>query len=194
MAKEPDKTTDAAKAAEEAPQEAAVQAEAGQEAAPEESVTLTRDEFLQVKAKLDALEAEREEMKQLAQRVQADFDNYRRRNAAIHADSVEEGSRNAIKAMLPALDNFDRALENSVGVEEGWLSGIKLVYKQLLDSLTKLGLEEIPAEGAFDPAIHEAVMQEEAEGKESGQIVKVLQKGYKVKERIIRHSMVTVAK
>jgi len=194
LAKEPDKTTDAAKAAEEAPQEAAVQAEAGQEAAPEESVTLTRDEFLQVKAKLDALEAEREEMKQLAQRVQADFDNYRRRNAAIHADSVEEGSRNAIKAMLPALDNFDRALENSVGVEEGWLSGIKLVYKQLLDSLTKLGLEEIPAEGAFDPAIHEAVMQEEAEGKESGQIVKVLQKGYKVKERIIRHSMVTVAK
>ena len=92
------------------------------------------------------------------------------------------------------LDNFDRALENSENVDPGWVDGVKLVHKQLLDILQKNGLEEIPAEGAFNADLHNAVMQEEAEGTESGTILAVFQKGYKVKDRIIRHSMVKVAK
>ncbi len=165
-----------------------------QETAPAESVSLTEDEFKQVKEHIEKLEAERDEMKQLAQRVQADFDNFRRRNASIHIDSSDEGARNVIKELLPVLDNFDRALENSGSVDAAWLEGIQLVHKQLMDTLTKLGMEEIDASGKFDPELHNAVMQDEAEDAESGMITEVFQKGYKVKNRIIRHSMVKVAK
>ena len=131
----------------------------------------------------------------LLQRLQADFDNYRRRNASIAADSLDEGERNLIKALLPVLDNFDRALAAVPEDEKtAWVDGMKLVSKQLYETLYKAGLEEIQAEGQFDPELHDAVMQEENEDKESGEIIDVFQKGYKVKNRIIRHSMVKVAK
>lgn len=159
-----------------------------------ETVTLTREEFAAVKSRIDALQKEKDETIAMAQRLQADFDNYRKRNAAIRADSLEEGTRELIRSLLPVLDNFDRALENCENVDPNWVDGIKLVQKQLTDILQKNGLEELPAEGAFDAALHEAVMQEEAEGAESGTILAVFQKGYKVKDRIIRHSMVKVAK
>jgi len=189
LAKEKDK--EKAVLAEEQPDN---QGEAKETAEKAEVVTLTAEEFEQVKAHIDSLSAERDEIKQLAQRVQADFDNFRKRNATIHADSRDEGARAVIKELLPVLDNFERALEKPDGVCEGWLSGIKLVQKQLLDSLTKLGLCEIPTDGKFDPEFHDAVMQGEAEGAESGDILEVFQKGYKVNDRIIRHSMVKVAK
>ena len=159
-----------------------------------ENVTLTRDEFIEVKNRIDALHKDKDETIAMAQRLQADFDNYRKRNATIRADSLDEGVRGLVKDLLPVLDNFDRALENSENVDPGWVDGVKLVHKQLLDILQKNGLEEIPAEGAFNADLHNAVMQEEAEGTESGTILAVFQKGYKVKDRIIRHSMVKVAK
>lgn len=160
----------------------------------EESVTLKRDEFLQVKEHITKLEGERDEMKNLAQRVQADFDNFRRRNAGVYADSLAEGERNVIKELLPVIDNFERALNNSESVDQNYVEGVKLVYKQLMDVLTKKGLEEIDATGKFDPELHNAVMQGESEEAESGDILEVFQKGYRVKDRIIRHSMVKVAK
>lgn len=160
-----------------------------------ESVTLTRDEFKQVKERIDQLEKEKESDVALLQRLQADFDNYRRRNASIVADSLDEGARNLIKSLLPVLDNLDRALDNVPEDEKtAWVEGIQLVSKQLYETLQKAGLEEIEAEGQFDPELHDAVMQEEDEEKESGEITAVFQKGYKVKNRIIRHSMVKVAK
>ncbi len=189
-----------AKKKEKAPEEKAQRItdanETAAEAAEElpEAITLTRDEFNEVKARIDALQKEKDETVATAQRLQADFDNYRKRNASIRLDSLDEGTRELMRALLPVLDNFDRALENSGNVDQGWVDGIKLVHKQLLDILGKNGLEEIPAEGAFDPDFHEAVLQEEVEGTESGAILAVLQKGYKVKNRIIRHSMVKVAK
>ena len=147
---------------------------------------------MKVKAKLDQLEKEKNDNTALLQRLQADFDNYRKRNATLSMDSLDEGARNVIKALLPVLDNFERAM--GAAPEGSWADGVKLVQKQLFGILEKNGLEEIEASGAFDPEFHEAVLQEEAEGKESGDIVEVLQKGYKVKNRIIRHSMVKVAK
>ncbi len=160
-----------------------------------ESVTLTRDEFKQVKERIDQLEKEKESDVALLQRLQADFDNYRRRNASVVADSLDEGARNLIKSLLPVLDNLDRALDNVPEDEKtAWVEGIQLVSKQLYETLQKAGLEEIQAEGQFDPELHDAVMQEEDEEKESGEITAVFQKGYKVKNRIIRHSMVKVAK
>ena len=158
-----------------------------------DSVTMTKAEFLQVKEHIDMLKTEREELVNLAKRTQADFDNFRKRNAAVSCESFEDGARGVIKDLLPVLDNFERALQNS-GEGDAWREGVRLVYKQFLNVLEKNGLEEIASEGQFDPELHEAVLQTEAEGKAEGDIVEVLQKGYKVKNRIIRHSMVKVAK
>jgi len=160
----------------------------------EDVVTLTREEYEQVKAHIESLQKEKDSTVEVAKRLQAEFDNYRKRNAAIHADSVSEGERNVIKNLLGVLDNLDRALLSSQGVDENFVNGVKLVQKGLWDSLAKFGLEEILTEGKFDPELHEAVMQEEVEGMEEGDITGVFQKGYRVKERILRHSMVKVAK
>lgn len=191
-----------AKKKEQAPKEQAQQtpeingtaAEAEQVPEIPETVTLTRDEFDQVKNWIDALQKDKDDTVAMAQRLQADFDNYRKRNAAIRMDSLEEGTRELIRSLLPVLDNFDRALDNSETADQGWVDGVRLVHKQFMGILEKNGLTEIPAEGAFNADLHEAVMQEEAEGVQSGEILSVLQKGYKVKDRIIRHSMVKVAK
>ena len=168
------------------------QAEATSQPEPE-SYTLTAEEFKTVQEHIQTLQKQKDETVALLQRNQADFDNFRRRNASVRADSLEEGKRECIKALLPALDNFDRALQAEGAGDESWREGVRLVHRQLMDSLQKLGLSEIEAEGKFDPNVHEAVMQEKAEGRESGDILAVLQKGYRVGERIVRHSMVKVA-
>ena len=168
------------------------QAEAASQPEPE-SYTLTAEEFKTVQEHIQTLQKQKDETVALLQRNQADFDNFRRRNASVRADSLEEGKRECIKALLPALDNFDRALQAESAGDESWREGVRLVHRQLMDSLQKLGLSEIEAEGKFDPNVHEAVMQEKAEGRESGDILAVLQKGYRVGEKIVRHSMVKVA-
>ncbi len=160
----------------------------------EKTVTMTTAEFEEVRKHIETLRKEKDETVALCQRLQADFDNYRKRNATIHLDSVNEGERNVIKGLLPALDNFERAMDNSESIDPAWLEGIKLVQRQLIDTLGRFGLEPIPTDGQFDPELHEAVMQQESEDAESGSIIMVMQKGYKVKDRIIRHSMVGVAK
>ncbi|MBQ3663711.1 MAG: nucleotide exchange factor GrpE [Clostridia bacterium] len=164
-------------------------------AAEPETYTFTAEEFRQAKEALEKLRKEKEEAIGLLQRNQADFDNFRRRNGSVRTDSLEEGKRNCIKELLPVLDNFDRAMEAEAGDEAGagWRDGIKLVHKQLMDTLQKLGLSEIEADGKFDPNLHNAVMQEKAEGKESGDILAVFLKGYRVGDKIIRHTMVKVA-
>lgn len=161
-----------------------------------ETITLSREEIQQVRDQVETLNKEKIETIALLQRLQADFDNYRKRNAALSAESIEEGVRKTIKALLPVLDNFDRAMDAAPeeGKEAAWFEGVKMVRKQLYDTLEKSGLSEIDAHGQFDPDFHNAVLQEEAEGMESGDIVEVLQKGYKVNDRIIRHTMVKVAK
>ena len=160
----------------------------------QESITLSREEFGEVKAHIEKLQKEKDDTVALAQRLQADFDNFRKRNASIHAESRDEGARELMRDVLPVLDNFERALDKADDVDKAWADGVRLVDKQLVDALKKKGLEEIPTEGKFDPERHEAVMQDEAEGAESGTITAVLLKGYRVNDRIIRHSMVKVAK
>lgn len=165
-----------------------------QEPEATESVSLSKEEFEQVKAHIETLQKEKDSTVELTKRLQADFDNYRKRNASIRMDSLREGERDVIKSLLPVLDNFDRALLNSEGVDPGFVNGVGLVKKQMWDALSRYGLEEIPADGKFDPTLHDAVAQEEVEGKENGDITEVLLKGYKVKTTIIRHTMVKVAK
>ena len=162
-------------------------------AAEQESYTLTAEEFAAAKAHIEAITKEKDETVVLLQRIQADFDNFRRRNASIRLDSYEEGKRDTVKELLPALDNLERALDAIPAESEGLREGIAMVQRQMLDSLKKLGLEEIENDCKFDPTKHEAVMREKVEGKESGEIVVVFQKGYRMGDRIIRHCMVKVA-
>lgn len=169
------------------------QQEPSETALPEE-IVFTREEFEKVREHMEALKKENAATIALAQRIQADFENYRKRNANISCDSMDEGVRETIRALLPTIDNFERAMQNPGCSGDAWLEGIGLVYRQMMDALTKQGLAEIDTSGQFDPQLHEAVMQEEAPGKQSGTILEILQKGYMVKDRIVRHSMVKVAK
>lgn len=159
----------------------------------QESYTLTAEEFAAAKAHIEAITKEKDETVNLLQRIQADFDNFRRRNASIRLDSYEEGKRDTIKEILPALDNLERALGTIPEENANLREGIAMVQRQMLDSLKKLGLEEIEDDCKFDPSKHEAVMREKVDGKESGDIVVVFQKGYRMGDRIIRHCMVKVA-
>lgn len=171
----------------------AVVAEEGAQACEPETYTLTAEEFAAAKAHIESLQKEKEETVNLMQRVQADFDNFRRRNASVRLDSYEEGKRDAVKELLPALDSLERAMDSIPSEGAIWRDGIVLVQRQMMDALKKLGLEEIKSDCKFDPVLHEAVMREKADGKESGEIVVVLQKGYRMGDKIIRHCMVKVA-
>ena len=171
------------------PESAVVEETASEQA----SYTLTAEEFAAAKAHIEAITKEKDETVTLLQRIQADFDNFRRRNASIRLDSYEEGKRDTVKELLPALDNLERALDAIPAENASFREGIAMVQRQMLDSLKKLGLEEIENDCKFDPTKHEAVMREKVEGKESGAIVVVFQKGYRMGDRIIRHCMVKVA-
>ena len=157
-----------------------------------QTVTMTQEELETVKKHIDELQKKLDDTIALLQRNQADFDNFRKRNASVRADSYDEGKRDCIKALLPVLDDFDRVAESDSSAE-GWADGVKLVHKKFAEILQKEGLTEIPSDGAFDPELHHAVMTEAVEGMESGNIVQTFQKGYQVKDKIIRHSMVKVS-
>ena len=155
-----------------------------------EPMTLSAEEVKALKEKLDKLQEERDDAVKQAQRLQAEFENYRKRNATLVADSRDDGVRDTVKNMLPVLDNFERALENAP--DDPFAQGIRNIAKQFSDALAKCGTEEIAADGMFDPNLHDAVMKDSAEGVESGMITAVLQKGYRVKGKIVRYTMVKV--
>lgn len=135
-----------------------------------------------------------EELTNQLLRLQADFVNYKNRvekeKDRIYSNATEE----LITELLPVLDNFERALE-SVEEKDGFYEGVKMIYDQILKVLNDKGLEEIDCLGKeFDPNYHHAVFAEDVEGKEEGTILEVLQKGYLLNDKVIRPSMVKVAK
>ena len=172
----------------EAPEEAGESAETEEQT---EEIILTPEQAKLLKAELDKLREEKDDAVRQAQRLQAEFDNYRKRNAQLAADSRDDGVRDVVKQLLPVLDNFDRAMQNAPE-GDAFADGIKIIAKQLVDNLAKCGVEEVEAEGQFDPNLHEAVMKDSVEGMESGMITAVFQKGYRVKGKIVRHTMVKV--
>ncbi|AXF54676.1 nucleotide exchange factor GrpE [Salicibibacter kimchii] len=144
---------------------------------------------------IEALQAELEAWQNKAQRVQADYDNFRKRSRSEKEAAAQFRSQPLMEALLPVLDNFSRAFdtEGQNSSNEGLYKGMEMVYRQFWESLESEGLEEIPTEGeTFDPNVHQAVMQVEEEGFEPNQIVEELQKGYKLKTRVIRPAMVKV--
>ena len=147
----------------------------------------------QWQAALETAVAQRDEYLDSLRRTQADFQNFKRRNQTARADGYEDGVREAIAAMLPSIDNLERALDaaDKAGVNDGLTDGVRMTLNMLLDGLKRFGFEEVPSLGEqFDPELHNAVMREA--GDEPGKILEVFQKGYRVKDKIIRYAMVKV--
>ena len=141
---------------------------------------------------LKAALAKVDEYLNMAQRVQADFENFRRRTKATRAEAFEDGAREFIKQLLPVVDNLERAISQETS-DENLMTGVKLVYKQLMDALEKRGVTVIDRPGEkFDPNLENAVMQGTADEGEPGTVCAVLQKGYKMGDQVIRHAMVKV--
>ncbi|WP_073004495.1 nucleotide exchange factor GrpE [Virgibacillus chiguensis] len=150
----------------------------------------------ELQSKLKALQAEKEELYQKLLRVQAEYDNFKKRTVKEREAALKYQSQDLIQELLPALDNFERALQvEKTEATASIIDGISMVYKQIKDALASQGAEEITAVGEeFDPNVHHAVMQIEAEDKPSNIVVEEVQKGYKLKDRVIRPAMVKVNK
>ena len=129
-------------------------------------------------------------------RLMAEFQNYKKRVAKEKTDIHSYANEKIVTELLEVLDNFERALASETSVEaEGYAQGMKLIFDQLLGVLTKSGLEEVKALGEdFDPNMHNAVMTADSEEYDSNKVCSVLQKGYTLNGKVIRPSMVTVAK
>ncbi|ADL68703.1 nucleotide exchange factor GrpE [Thermoanaerobacterium thermosaccharolyticum] len=155
-------------------------------------------EIEELKNRLKQKEEEANEYLEMAQRLKAEFENYRRRTEKEKADLIEYGKEQVILDILPVIDNFERALETQYddnGENASFKEGINLIYRQFKGILEKMGVKEIESLGQmFDPYKHHAVMQEEAEGKKENEIIEVFQKGYMFNNKVIRPSMVKVAK
>ncbi len=142
---------------------------------------------------LTAAAAKADEYLALAQRTQADFDNFRRRNESVRADAHAEGQRSVLKAMLPVLDNLERALAADTPDGDALRTGVEMTHKQFLAVFEKLGVTAIDRKGeVFDPNLEEAVMQGSAEEGEPGTVCAVFQKGYQMGNTVLRHAMVKV--
>lgn len=136
---------------------------------------------------------QRDEYLDSLRRTQADFQNFKRRNQTARSDGYEDGMREVIAAILPAIDNLERALDaaDKAGESGGVVDGVRMTLASLTDGLKRFGFEEVPALGEdFDPELHNAVMRES--GDAPGKVLEVFQKGYRVKDKIIRYAMVKV--
>lgn len=145
----------------------------------------------------EVLKAEKEEVFNRLQRLQADFENYRRRTRIEKEETLKYASESIISQLLPVVDNFERALssvKDGGGVEK-FSEGIEMILRQLMQVLNNEGVTQIDAVGCtFDPQCHDAVMQVEEEGYEENTVVEELLRGYKLKDKVIRPSMVKVTK
>lgn len=160
----------------------------------EQSTEKAEDDIDELKKKLDEKEKEALEYLQMAQRIKAEFENYKKRTDKEKSELIEYGKEKIILEILPVIDNFERAI-NSEGDLESLKEGIELIYRQFKTILDKCGVKEIEAEGLiFDPYKHHAVMQAEEEGRKENEIIEVFQKGYTLNNKVIRPSMVKVAK
>lgn len=147
-----------------------------------------------VPSELQKLKVERDLLIDRLARLQAEFENARKRAAREQQEFRDYALTDAIKSLLPILDSFERALQTSPEPSE-FRGGVELIYKQLQDALAKLGLRPIPAKGEpFDPYLHQAIEMVETSDAADHQVLEELQRGYKLKDRLLRPSMVKVAK
>lgn len=145
-------------------------------------------------SEVQKLKAERDALLDRLARLQAEFDNARKRAMKEQQDFKEFAAADTIRALLPALDSFERALQSPSAQLNEFRGGVELIYKQLQDALQKLGLRAIAAKGqTFDPHQHEAIELVDTQEAPDHQVIEELQRGYKLKERLLRPAMVKVA-
>ena len=160
---------------------------------PEEVENTEQAEEQPELVELEALRAENEELIDTVQRVKAEFDNYRKRAARDQESLVARAGERIVKELLPVLDDLERALEAAHAHEEAKLEeGVRLVHRSLAAALAKEGLQEIETEGAFDPHTQEALLSQPSDAEE-GAVIQVLQKGYRLGDRVLRPARVVVA-
>jgi molecular chaperone GrpE len=175
-----------------------------EEVAAQEAATVSDGEPAEAQAvevdlgELQSRAAQRDEYLALAQRTQADFENFRKRSAREQGLAEQRGITKVVKELLPALDNLERALAAAQSAPDGQehhlAEGIRLVQSELVGALARVGVEGYSPKGeAFDPTVHEAMAQHPVEGAESGTVVEVYQQGYRLNGSIIRPARVVVA-
>ena len=174
-----------------APDPAEDGAQVAQECVSEDGAAV-QTEIDDLQKQLEAAKKQSDEYLNMAQRVQADFENFRRRNNAVRADAYEDGARAFIKTILPVMDNLERALA-AESADAALHEGVSMVHRQLSEALEKRGVTVIDCAGEkFDPRLEDAVMQADASEGEPGTVCLVLQKGYQLGDVVLRHAMVKV--
>jgi molecular chaperone GrpE len=154
---------------------------------PEEQVVESGED------QLAALEAERDEAIDRWKRAAADFDNFLKRAAREREEYVTLANERLVKELLPILDDLERALAAVGEHEEATVEeGVRLVHRSLASLLQRNGVEEISTEGQFDPHVHEALLSQPSEAEE-GSVIDVVQKGYKLGDRVVRPARVVIA-
>ena len=162
------------------------------------TITVTREKLEELNAYVKAAEQKRDEYLAMAQRVQADFDNYRKRNASLRTEVADDAVRDAVKEVLPSLDNLERALAaaKAAGEAGSLYTGVEMTLRGFEEALKKLGMERVEAAPGtvFDPEKHNAVMMTEADEEHpEGTIIECFQTGFAVRGKVVRYAMVRVA-
>jgi molecular chaperone GrpE len=196
MAEETKKHIDIEDGNAEAEEAVAAAEEAAEEKAEEQQAEEAKEESAEPEAKDEEAEKKAAEAEsERYMRLMAEFQNYKRRAAKEKADTLQYANEKIVGELLPVLDNFERALDTETEDIEGYVKGMKLIFEQLRTALGSAGLEEIKAmDEEFDPNVHNAVMTDNVDEKDDGIITKVLQKGYKLRDKVVRPSMVAVNK
>jgi len=146
-------------------------------------------------SELQKARAERNDLFERLARLQAEFDNYRKRAAKENSEYRDYAVSDAARTLLPVVDSFALALKNSAAKPEDLRKGVELIFKQFQDVLQKLNVERIPAQGEpFDPRVHEAIEMVETDAAPDHHVLEELQPGYRIKGRLLRPAMVRVAK
>ena len=162
----------------------------GDEPAPQGSAAAEEPQ-----SELERVKAERAAYLDRAARIQAEFENFRKRNAKAQQEYRDYALTDAVKTLLPILDSLDNALKTKAASLEDFHAGIELIDKQFHDALAKLGVEPVPAEGTpFDPNLHQAIQMVDSDEVEDNHVIEELQGGYKLKDRLLRPAMVRVAR
>ena len=144
---------------------------------------------------LDEIRRERDTLQDRLLRTAADFDNYRKRVERDRRDVADLAVIDAVRDLLPILDNLERALQATGADADALRTGIELIHRQMLDLLRRRNVASIEALGAdFDPNVHEAVAHEPSDAHREGEVMAELQRGYRLNDRLVRPSMVKVAR
>ncbi len=186
-----DKTVKPKKTAQDAPDETLIKDEEAEVEAIGDDINA---DFHVLEASLAEANCKVDEYLNLAQRVQADFDNYRRRNTNVRAEAFEDGAKSILLLLLPVLDNMERAMEAAAASKDKALKeGMEMVARQLNEVFEKRGVLQIDRLGEkFDPNLENAILTGTPEDGEAGTVCQVLQKGYRIGDTVLRHAMVKV--